>query len=91
MFRRIREIFRLFKDQHPEAICDDCGGTNVTWFAPSYLWNKVARRLDGTDPMLCPRCFIIRAEAMGINDSAWMVVPAFTTLNELIIGECCEE
>lgn len=58
---------------HPEATCDDCGGKNVIWFAPSEMWNKVARRPDG-EPMLCPRCFILRAEAMGIHE-VWMVTP----------------
>lgn len=62
-------------EQHPEAICEQCGGPNVTWCAPNDLWNRVARRQDGSDPMLCPRCFIIRAEAAGINKSAWVVMP----------------
>jgi hypothetical protein len=55
---------------HPEATCDDCNGPNVVWFAPSHLWNKVARRAE--DPMLCPRCFILRAQAMGIRET-WVV------------------
>lgn len=59
---------------HPEAVCDDCGADNVVWFAPSPLWNKIVRQPDRGDPMLCPRCFIIRAEAAGINE-VWMVQP----------------
>ncbi len=70
--------------QDTEAICDDCNGPNVTWFAPNDLWNRAAREPDGTDPMLCPRCFIIRAKAVGIKGSAWFVVPESTTVNELI-------
>lgn len=54
---------------HPEAFCDDCKGPNVVWFAPNNLWNKVVRKVDKPDPMLCPRCFILRAEAMGIRES----------------------
>ncbi len=45
--------------QDTEAICDDCNGPNVTWFAPNDLWNRAAREPDGTDPMLCPRCFSV--------------------------------
>ena len=63
------------KTLHPEAICEECGGPNVTWFTVSDLWNKVARRPDGSDPMLCPVCFIIHAERMGINKSAWEIKP----------------
>lgn len=61
---------------HPEAFCDRCGQNNVTWFAPSDLWNRAVR---GTpeyehhgDPMLCPTCFIHEAEAVGIS-GPWLV------------------
>ncbi len=83
-FLHLPETECLAPDQHPEDICGDCGGPNVTWFAPNDLWNRVARKPDGSDPMLCPTCFIVRAEAAGISGSAWMVVPESTTLNQLI-------
>lgn len=60
---------------HPEAICDKCGRENVTWFVRSDLWNAVARKSDGADPMLCPVCFITEAEAKGHNATAWEIVP----------------
>lgn len=61
---------------HPEAFCEWCGRPNVTWFAPSLLWNRVVRK-DGEqgDPMLCPVCFIIAAEADGVDAAAWEVRP----------------
>jgi hypothetical protein len=59
---------------HPEELCDDCGGPNVVWFAPSPIWNSVVRQPDKGDPMLCPRCFILRCERMGIR-SVWKVIP----------------
>ena len=59
---------------HPEAVCEDCGGHNVSWYSPNALWNKIVRRADKGDPMLCPRCFILRAEAMGISE-VWEVSP----------------
>lgn len=62
---------------HPEDTCEDCGRDNVTWFAPSKLWNDVARREDGSDPMLCPICFIKRAEAAGQKIQAWQLAPEF--------------
>lgn len=62
---------------HPEDICDDCGRANVVWFAPSPLWNIVARRPDGTDPMLCPTCFIHRANKAGQGHQAWKISQEF--------------
>ena len=66
---------------HPEAVCHDCGGANVVWFAPNNLWNQVVRKSNKADPILCPRCFILRATAAGICD-AWTVLPE-TELTEL--------
>lgn len=61
---------------HPEVICDDCGGANVVWFAPNDIWNKVCRpNGENTgDPMLCPRCFIVRAIKAKIY-VIWRVSP----------------
>lgn len=64
----------ILDNSHPEARCEKCGGPNVTWFAPSELWNKYART-EERDPMLCPVCFIILAEAAGCNLGAWSVTP----------------
>ena len=60
-----------------EETCEQCGGKNVCWFSPSDIWNAVARRADGTDPMLCPNCFIQMAETAGYDKDAWKVVPEF--------------
>lgn len=72
---------------HPEDVCYDCGGPNVVWFAPSQLWNLVVRQSirnqGGADPMLCPRCFILRADAEGVN-LVWCVSPENHALNNLI-------
>lgn len=58
---------------HPEEICDDCNGPNVVWYAPSPLWNEVCRPAGYlTDPMLCPRCFILRAEKTGLK-GVWKI------------------
>lgn len=61
-------------EPHPEDFCERCGRENVTWFAPSELWNRAAR-VDGNDPMLCPVCFIKAAEAVGIVPPSWQVAP----------------
>lgn len=61
---------------HPEDTCEDCGRDNVVWFTPSDLWNAVCRPQGyQSDPMLCPVCFIRRAEALGIVPTAWRVIP----------------
>lgn len=59
--------------EHPEASCDDCNGPNVVWSGPSELWNAVCRP-EGylTEPMLCPRCFMVRAEKMG-SEGVWRI------------------
>ena len=57
---------------HPEGTCDRCGGGNVCWFAPSPLWNTVAR--SHGYGILCPLCFIVLAEAQGLR-AAWKIEP----------------
>ena len=57
---------------HPEATCEACKGPNVVWFAPNELWNVAT---DGQWSILCPVCFITRAELRGINKAAWKIEP----------------
>lgn len=52
-------------------ICQDCGlpvalGTGTYWDAPNELWSFV---MGGDDPggILCPRCFTLRCEKLGIH------------------------
>lgn len=40
--------------------CQLCGQRNVAWFAPNDLWNAV---MGGADGVLCPMCFVRKAEA----------------------------
>jgi hypothetical protein len=67
----------MIEPEHPEATCDDCGGHNVVWFAPAPVWNQVVREPlaePSTDPMLCPSCFMLRADkVLGVK--TWMVIP----------------
>jgi hypothetical protein len=58
---------------HPETFCQECGGPNVTWFAPNEVWNLATDNNRGL--ILCPICFIRRASARGIDPSAWRVEP----------------
>jgi hypothetical protein len=62
-------------DAHPEDYCHRCGGPNVSWAAPSPLWNAVMRGgdINGRDlfnGIVCPLCFAVLAEAAGIA-SQW--------------------
>lgn len=58
-------------DRHSEDYCHRCGGPNISWSAPSPLWNQVMRggSINGPwqwDEIICPLCF---AElAAGIAD-----------------------
>jgi len=56
---------------HPESYCHRCGGANVSWSAPSPLWNQVMRGgdIDGPwefDEIICPTCFAVLAEERGV-------------------------
>jgi hypothetical protein len=55
-----------------EDTCQRCGGPNVVWFAPNYVWNEVIR--DGTN-FLCPNCFVVLAELAGTR-AIWRVAPS---------------
>jgi hypothetical protein len=65
--------------EHPEDTCEDCGGPNVVWFAPNDVWNQVMRGGDRGAPdavgIVCPMCFIRRAENEGLTPTAWSVQP----------------
>lgn len=56
-------------------VCNRCGGENVTWSAPSPLWNIVMRGNDisGTPlwgDLVCMRCFAVLAHEAGL-DGRW--------------------
>jgi hypothetical protein len=61
-----------------DRVCDDCGQNNPVWFAPVALWNRVVGGPEAKgDPggVLCPICFIRRAEGAGVRPTAWIVQP----------------
>jgi hypothetical protein len=67
-----------FNPARCESRCDDCGGVNPVWFAPNPLWNLVIGGPEAKgDPggFICPGCFIVRAEAVGIKHTAWQLRP----------------
>ena len=65
-------------EAHGDRKCDACHRDNPVWFAPSPLWNLVIGGPEATDDpggVLCPICFIEKAEAAGIMPAtgAWLV------------------
>jgi hypothetical protein len=61
-----------------EIVCEDCSGFNPVWFAPNDIWNLVMGGPEAKgDPggMVCPSCFVARAEKAGVVPTAWMLVP----------------
>jgi hypothetical protein len=52
-------------------VCERCHGSNVTWFAPSDIWNAAHGDFD----ILCPVCFVTLAEHSGISATAWKIAP----------------
>ena len=58
-----------------DLICQDCGQGNPVWFAPDALWNSVmggAAARDDPGGVVCPNCFIRRADHPG----AWSLSPS---------------
>lgn len=66
----INQLTNITDSAHPEDFCGDCGRPNITWFAPSELWNKYA----GDKDIICPVCFV--KLAIDVN-SAWELKPEF--------------
>lgn len=56
-----------------EAACRRCGVPNITWTAPSPLWNHVmrAKGRDLYDGIVCPGCFARLAEETGAVGGLW--------------------
>lgn len=60
------------EDEHPELRCNRCGRQNVSWSAPSPLWNQVMRDGDINKVpelfagIICTACFGALAEEAGI-------------------------
>lgn len=55
-----------------DRCCQECHALNIVWFIDSDIWNRV--RPDGG--VLCVRCFVLAAEAMGIGTvGAWKLAP----------------
>lgn len=62
----------------PPHLCDDCSQPNPVWFAPSPIWNLVMGGPDASDDpggIVCPNCFIQRAEQGGLVPTAWVLTP----------------
>lgn len=65
-------------DEERRTICDECGSWCPTWFAPNAVWNLAIGGPAATDDpggILCPSCFIAKAEVAGIVPSAWFLTP----------------
>lgn len=58
-----KRIDMIAKD-HPEAICQNCAGHNIGWFAPNDLWNEVVGSEGG---IFCPDCFAAMAAEKDIS------------------------
>lgn len=50
-------------------ICETCSRAVPVWFAPNELWNEVMG--SERQSIVCPVCFIERAEHQGVIPSAW--------------------
>ena len=70
---------------HPEAICQRCGGRNFPWHVESKLWNEVMRN-PYREAIVCPNCFLATAEEKRIYpELGWILA------NETIADAMKEE
>src|SRR6185503_16419338 len=53
----------------PET-CKICGVYSPTWFTDSDLWNLIDEA-----GILCPACFITKAEKAGVKTTGWKLIP----------------
>jgi len=64
--------------------CQDCGRPYPAWFAPHEVWNLVMGGPIATDDpggLLCPTCFLIRADREGVRPPAWRIFPPASGLD----------
>ena len=60
------------QSRESDGPCWECGTPCECWFADSNLWNRVNGNETG---LLCLRCFVNKAENMGLNRWAWKLMP----------------
>lgn len=55
--------------------CQECRHVNPCWWAPNDLWNAVM--IAEREAVLCPSCFIRKAERHGVgSQGAWQLYPS---------------
>lgn len=52
---------------HPEDFCDKCKNKNIIWYVANDLWNEYSNNYE----ILCPICFVQKAEKAGFIPTAW--------------------
>lgn len=58
-------------EQHPEYICQRCGGRNPVWNVDSDRYNMAVNRSE----IVCPTCFIIAHEKATGMSTVWQLNP----------------
>lgn len=62
---------------HPEDICERCGGNNPTWSVDSDRFNMAVEALGLTKVVIiCPGCFVEGHEKASGMHCSWKLVPA---------------
>jgi hypothetical protein len=63
--------------------CEDCGGDNIKWFTLNVVWNEVreAQERFGSEAasIVCPTCFVVRADAAGYDVRSWLLLPTWAS------------
>lgn len=64
-----------------EGWCDDCGQEYPIWFAPNKVWRVIHQQ-----GMLCPNCFMRKAEKDELGRIVWIVKPDKPTLWDKLVA-----
>lgn len=71
LLRAVDDV-RPWRPEDGDTRCQHCGRPNPVWTAPDNVWNAVMGDDGG---VLCPPCFIARAEKTGLTPPSWRVAP----------------
>lgn len=84
MTEKLKQLWCSFRTGHTGTLdesgryfgCDLCGKKYFVWFTDNVFWNEVMENDEGKGMLLCPDCFVKRAEDK-FKVTGWRLLPEF--------------